>query len=276
MTGDALLFDEVQESPSESPPRGVPQKVSYSALHTHEQCPLSYRVRYELRLGEFRAPSDSRASDFGAAFHAIMQAARGGDPAPESIDAAIARYRLGEAGRARLASALEAFGASPFSARLAGADRVECEEPIRIAVGGSALGGSIDVLAWTGDEALVLDYKTGRAPSGKTASRMTGYELQARCYALAALEAGARRVEAAFCFVEQGAQAVSFEFSAEDAPTIRADIERRIRAIAGQPVTHLTKYDPEACAWCPALGGVCPIDRPKPMEEATSDATPAG
>ena len=232
VTGDVLLFDEVQEPPSEPPARGVPQKVSYSALHTHEQCPLSYRVRYELRLGEFRAPSDSRASDFGSAFHSIMQTARGGEPVPESIDAAIARYRLGEAGRARLASALDAFGASPFSARLARADRVECEEPIRISVGDSALGGSIDVLAWTGDEALVLDYKTGRAPSGETASRMAGYELQARCYALAAFEAGARRVEAVFCFVEQGAQGVSFDFSAEDAPAIRADIERRIKAIA--------------------------------------------
>ena len=233
VAGDVLLFDEVQEPPRESPARGIPQKVSYSALHTHEQCPLSYRVRYELRLGEFRAPSDSRASDFGSAFHSIMQTARGGEPVPESIDAAIARYRLGEAGRARLASALDAFGASPFSARLARADRVECEEPIRISVGDTALGGSIDVLAWTGDEALVLDYKTGRAPSGETASRMAGYELQARCYALAAFEAGARRVEAVFCFVEQGAQAVSFDFTAEDAPAIRADIERRIKAICG-------------------------------------------
>ena len=79
VTGDELLFDETKAPQSEAPARDVPQKVSYSALHTHEQCPLSYRVRYELRLGEFRAPSDSRASDFGSAFHAIMQAARGGE-----------------------------------------------------------------------------------------------------------------------------------------------------------------------------------------------------
>ena len=190
-----------------------------------------------------------------------MQTARGGVP-PESIDAAIARYRLGEAGRARLASALDAFGASPFSARLANADRVESEEPIRVSVGDTALGGSIDVLAWTGDEALVLDYKTGRAPSGKTRSRMSGYALQARCYALAAFEAGARRVEAVFCFVEQGARGVDFDFTAEEDPAIRADIARRIQAIAEQPATHLPEYDPEACAWCPALGGVCPIDPP--------------
>ena len=207
VTGDVLLFDEVQEPPSELPARGVPQKVSYSALHTHEQCPLSYRVRYELRLGEFRAPSDSRASDFGSAFHSIMQTARGGKPVSESIDAAVTRYRLGEAGRTRLESALGRLRRIPRSRRDSPErSRVECEEPIRITVGGSALGGSIDVLAWTGDEALVLDYKTGRAPSGRTASRMAGYELQARCYALAAFEAGARRVEAVFCFVEQGAR----------------------------------------------------------------------
>ena len=56
---------------------------------------------------------------------------------------------------------------------------------------------------------------------------------------------------------------MSFDFTVEDASAIRADIERRIKAIAEQPVTHLAEYDPEACAWCPALGGVCPIDPPR-------------
>ena len=69
---------------------------------------------------------------------------------------------------------------------------------------------------------------------------------------------------------------MSFDFTAGDAPAIREDIERRISAIAQQPVTHLPEYDPEACAWCPALGGVCPIDPPQPEHRAASVGEPAG
>jgi len=63
------------------------------------------------------------------------------------------------------------------------------------------LHGAIDLIAWEGARALIVDYKTGRAPD-RGSSRMESYGLQARCYALAALEHGASWVEVDFVFVD--------------------------------------------------------------------------
>jgi len=101
------------------------------------------------------------------------------------------------------------------------------------------------------------------APSAGTPSRQAGYELQAKCYALAAFAAGATAVEAVFCFVEHGPSEVAFTFDATDAARIRDELEARIQRMAADTQTHLAAYDADVCYACPALGGVCPVDPPE-------------
>lgn len=240
-----------------------PRHVSYSSMHTHEQCPLSYRLRFVAPLGQYRDPAMSTASDFGSALHATMEVSRGFAPSADVVEAAVRRFRLTDEGRTRLHAAASAFASSPIATRLASCDRVMREEPFRLALGDTALTGAIDVLAFEKDSALIVDFKTGRAPSGSAQARLSGYELQAKCYALAAFAVGAQSAEAVFSFVEQGPTELSFAFSADDAPRIREEIESRIEAMAVDTSTHKAEYDPEACSFCPGLGGVCPVAGPQ-------------
>jgi len=259
----APLFESADVPVDErSEPVTYPAHVSYSSLHLHERCPLSYRLIALLGLGVFREPKSRRASEFGSAFHSVMQAADLGLPAPGSLDAVQMRFGLGVEDRDRLETAVSTFFASPLASRLTSADRVDREAPIRVALGRSALVGNVDALAWIGDRALIIDFKTGEAPSPEAVQRLAGYELQARCYALAAFSAGASAVEAVFCFVEHGAQEVRFEFVPSEADAIKADLDERVERIVAAEATHLPRYDSEVCQWCPGLGGVCPIDPP--------------
>ncbi len=183
-----------------------------------------------------------------------MQTAGPSGLSPAALDAAVLRHALGHDEADRLSIAVETFFASPVASRLAEADRVERETPMRVTVGSTVLVGTVDAVAWRGDAALVLDYKTGRAPLDDSDPRISGYELQARCYALAVLEAGAASVEAAFCFVEHEARVRHFDFTARDMPAIRADLQERIdRIVPGprQPPSHVRSgcLQSVPCAW---------------------------
>jgi len=239
-----------------------PQRVSYSSMHTHAQCPLSYQVKSATPLGEFRPPSLQTASDFGSALHWVMQRADRLDSAEVCVPVAARRYDLDVDGVLRLVAALAAYFGSELATRVAHSGHVAREEPIRVSFGETALVGNVDVLALTGERALIVDYKTGKNPDGASGDRCDGYELQAKCYALAAFEAGAREVEAVFCFVEHGPRELVFTFSADDSAKIRDEIGARIERMASDTSTHLGVYQPEICDSCPALGGVCPIDSP--------------
>ena len=82
----------------------------------------------------------------------------------------------------------------PKKARLAS----DClrEVPFSVGLAQVRLEGNIDLFCWNQDQATIVDYKTGRdQESSDAAAREAGYRLQAECYALAALSAGAREVD---------------------------------------------------------------------------------
>ncbi len=240
-----------------------PSEVSYSALHLHERCSLSYQVKHSLRLGRFVDQAEQSPTGFGSAVHAVLEAAPAEGPTAESIQGVVRRFDLDDAQRARLEQAVGSFTTSDVARRLHAGDRLRREEPLRIRLGETVLVGNIDAISWAGRDALVVDYKTGKGPEDATGERCAAYELQARCYALAAFESGAEGVEVAFSFVEHADATITHEFSRNaDHEAIRSEIASRIDRIAEEQSTHLTHYDANVCSSCPALGGLCPIDAP--------------
>ena len=242
---------------------GYPQSVSYSALHIHECCPLAYHVRYVLRLGKFSDPAVRSSTDLGSALHAVLETMPAEGTSSAALRDASERFRLPDDERERLEHAVNDFTGSDIAQRLFSGEPLRREEPLRVRLGATALVGSIDAIAWDGQSAYVVDYKTGRGPDKADSPRLDAYKLQARCYALAAFESGAHHVEVAFCFVEHGARTITHQFERErDHATIRNDISDRITRVSEQNSTHLPRYEENVCGGCPALGGLCPIDAP--------------
>ena len=240
----------------------LPKAVSYSGLHLYDQCPYSYYTRSVLRLREFEEHPELSPAQFGSAVHAVLQSASSKDLAPRAVAAATMRYALDEASVERLERTAACFLTSELGRRVSRAARVDREQPLRVSVGRSVLVGNVDLIAWEGETALVVDYKTGEPPSADS-DRIPAYHLQASCYALAALRAGAARVEVVFAFVEHEGRTLEFEFAPDDRESIEAQVVRRLDATAAGHYPHLDAFDVAICQRCPALGGLCPIDDPR-------------
>jgi hypothetical protein len=118
--------------------------------------------------------------------------------------------------------------------------------------------GYLDVLAREHGQTLVVDYKTdaleGRDPAALCDERYAG---QRTVYALAALRAGAERVEVAYSFLERPDEVVSSLFTSADAPAL----ERRLAGLAEGLVAGRFEPSPtpgaDLCAGCPGRAALC-------------------
>jgi RecB family exonuclease len=143
---------------------------------------------------------------------------------------------------------------------LAAADRVMREAPIALPIAGTVLVGAMDAIAWTGSEALVVDYKTGTAPLTE-AEATERYRLQGCCYALAALAAGASRVRVVFAEVERGRQ-VEYTYATGDRAVLDTAVGSIVDRMTDEAYEPLPSYEARLCEACPGLGGLCPVSRP--------------
>lgn len=234
----------------------TPSTVSYTQLHQFDTCPFSYYVRSV--LGFRTVTLESAATNFGSAVHALLQHASSQGIAEDAIEATVRRYDLDAAGRDRLTATVNGFLGGEIAKRAYAGQRIERECPVRVPLGRTHLIGSIDLLSWSGEKALIIDYKTGEAP-GADSPRLPGYRLQASCYALATLKAGAEEVEVVFAFLEHGAENLTFRFDCGDLPALEDAIRARIARIESSEFPHLESYSAEVCWNCPALGGLCPV-----------------
>jgi RecB family exonuclease len=116
----------------------------------------------------------------------------------------------------------------------------------------------MDLVLREGDEATVIDYKTG-VTWDATGAR---YEAQAEIYALALLEAGASAVHMRFVHVEAGCEEADYRFTAADRGRIRSRVESAFEAMRAGGFPPLSAYDPSLCADCPVSGGLCPVTHP--------------
>ncbi|MDZ4179361.1 MAG: PD-(D/E)XK nuclease family protein, partial [Coriobacteriia bacterium] len=131
---------------------------------------------------------------------------------------------------------------------------------------GFILQGSMDAYARKGDAALVVDYKAGLGVA--TTDDRARYELQAECYAIAALREGCRSVEVRFARVGAAASDsteadVTFSFTAQDSEAIEQSLVDRAERIGTAARVPLPAWDDRVCRGCLAAGGVCPLPVPR-------------
>lgn len=234
--------------------------VSYTALATYERCPYHYHLTRVARLPLPARPGAPDALEFGSALHLILQRASDTEDIGPIVAAACASTGLDPARRSALHEAAAAFLHSPLADRIRASERVEHEAPFLVPVEGTVLSGAIDVIAWQDAHALIVDYKTGAGPLGPDDAR-DRYRLQAECYALAALHAGASSVEAVFAEVERGRE-IAFTFTDADLDTLRERIADPIRGIVLGRFEPIDQYVRGLCDTCPGFGGLCPVTRP--------------
>ena len=247
-------------------PGSLPQRVSYSGISVFQRCPHRFFSQSLLGLRSPQLPRagavDPRA--FGTAVHAALQRWTGAAPLdiPQArLEALLAASGLTPDALPRLTRALKLVAASPVACEISHADRVQTEAPIMLPIAGSLLVGSIDLIAWSGPRALIVDYKTGAAELSLDEARQR-YALQAGCYALAALAAGAASAEVVFLEVEREGREVRFDYTQEDVPALQAPITGALSQMAAGNFPWLDAYDERICAECPALGATCPIPAP--------------
>ncbi|MDZ4179547.1 MAG: UvrD-helicase domain-containing protein [Coriobacteriia bacterium] len=269
--GDTVDDDAVRRGqdarsvPGATPTRGT---LSYSRIAAFEQCALQYAVAYELGAGSALEDSgDGRR--FGTALHLTLQLAGESGSRPDaSRIAAIGRQAgISSVDVSRLTSVLDTFLDSDIGRRvMRGPSRFEYPFAIRLGGrGGVVLQGSMDAYTREGDEALVVDYKAGSAvlsPDGRAR-----HELQAKCYAIAALQEGCRSVEVTF--VRLGATAsspghadVTFGFTWQDSESIERSLAEKAEKIRTSERAPLPEWDERVCRGCLAAGNVCPLPVP--------------
>ncbi|PZS09273.1 MAG: hypothetical protein DLM64_10890, partial [Solirubrobacterales bacterium] len=230
------------------------------------------------RIGRAGVPAPLSGAARGVLAHALLERLDFRRPAPPSaaaIAAAAGGRAVGAGEGQELAAMVGRFAAGSLCARLGRAREVRREQRFSFALGDPPLGdpapaaapaaaglvitGAFDVLAReSGGRMLVVDYKSDRLQGADPASVVeAGYALQRLVYALAALHAGAEKVEVVHMFLERVDGPVAASFA-------RADADRLQRDLAGVTERVLRREFPVTvaphraiCRGCPAEGGLC-------------------
>ena len=260
-------------------PRALPvSRLSYSSLEAYRRC--GYRFYLERALGLSRADPPMRAEPppveglppllRGALVHSLLERLdfrRPRLPAEAEVAALIEGHGLAAPPEdiADLRGMVERVAGSPLRERLARADRVRTELPFAFtlappqAAGRSLLvSGVVDVLATEAGGTLVVDWKSDpleeRAPEEVVAD---AYSTQRLVYGLAALRAGANRVDVAHCFLERPEEPALAEIDATDA----GRLESELLGLASGVIEG--RFEPAAephyglCADCPGRAALC-------------------
>lgn len=237
-------FDAVEAfSRPGSPALEVPRRLSYSALKSHVDQVDGLAGGRDVRADRERMVAASRV---GSAIHTALQ--QFGEARPvdaERIQAIAAYYRLDPEQGRHLDLAVTRYRASALAEEVGASTRVMREAPFGIWLGdvdgGYMLDGTMDVLARSAGDALVVDFKTGQWPDAPDVELRFG--LQARCYALAAIRSGSNRVEVVFVglgSVGDEPPTTRFCFTQDDAAAIEAEllgIHRSMVSGSGIPST---------------------------------------
>ena len=274
----------VLPAPLAQPP--AVRTLSYSRLAAWSACGYRYYLQRVLRLAEepvIRVAAAGAAGTLdprvrGTLVHALLEQPGPADAARVAGVAEAHGVALTGAEAADVARLAEAFDASPLAARIARARRVYREQAFAVPLGDTLLTGVVDVLARErGSAQLVVDYKTDALePDADLAAYVAErYTVQRRVYALAALRAGAARVEVAYAFLERPAEPVSACYDAVDADRLEAELlELAAGLLAGDyPVAQNPHRD--LCESCPGRRGLCSWPEERTLAPSPRDPVPA-
>lgn len=261
-------------------PRPAVTRISYSALDGHRRCGYRFYLERILRLPATRDPSPERAAPGsldaltrGTIVHELLEGADLRSPEPPTegqITDRLAAHAapaspenlqdlrglltgfFGSSLRERMAGALRVRRELPFAFPLAAEHKHEAERPLLVE-------GVIDAYCREVDGALVVDYKSDRVAAGQNLKALCheAYSTQRVVYALAALRAGAARVDVAHVFLERPEEPVLVRYEAHE----RGDLDRQLATAVGD--LGGGRFDPSPdphaglCTGCPGRAALC-------------------
>ena len=160
---------------------------------------------------------------------------------------------------------LERVAASRLRERIAAAARVRVELPFAFTldVGNRSLlvNGVVDVYADEGAQTLVVDWKSDalgeREPETLTRE---DYSTQRIIYALAALRAGAERVEVVHCYLERPDEPAVAVYEAADTEALERELLALAQGVVDGRFEPSTEPQFSLCADCPGRAALCVHD----------------
>ncbi len=276
---------------------GVPlpvARLSYSALESYKRCGYRFYVERVVRMRRAEvpeaAPAAADAGDGqlaldappaaerrtagieprvrGTVVHELLEAVDWRRPAPPSraaVERKLTEHGAPSAPADELIELVEGALSSPVAERLRAARRVRAELAFafELAPPGAAgepliVDGFLDAYAEEEGGALIVDYKTdalaGRDPAAATEEK---YGAQRLVYALAALRAGAPRVEVVHLFLERPESPATATYEASDVAQLEAGLIALAEGIVNRRFSPTDKPHRELCQGCPAQAALC-------------------
>lgn len=276
--------------PADMPPAAVPvvaetlagRRLSFSRLSLLARCPRRFHLEVERGLAGRR---DDRVPDpdvvgaggggalVGSLVHAQLDrhawlpgaATDDGDVSAPGWAAALADAwgrtdDLEPEHAARAEATLRDVLAGDLTRRIAAAERVDTESGFVLLLGGALLTGTVDLHAVLADGThLLVDWKTHLLGTRRPADVMPEYELQRALYGLAALRAGARRVELAWVFTDALDDPQTRHVTPADIPVLEGEVRDALAGLAApERPPGFTRLMPH-CSGCPGLRAFCPV-----------------
>ena len=226
-----------------------------------------------------RAPAEGELSPRvrGSIAHELLEHAdllAGAAPDDDEIVARIVSYgeRVRPDAVADLRGLVDAFLSSELFARVQQAHGVRKELPFAFPLAPDGAGESIlvngvlDLYAVEDDRTLVVDYKTDRLDGADPVAFCDEhYGTQRIVYALAALKAGAERVDVVHSFLETPDAPVTATFRAEDAQALEARLVGPAGGIIAGRFEPTDDPHRDLCATCPGRPALCCWDESRTL-----------
>jgi ATP-dependent helicase/nuclease subunit A len=276
-----------------SAPVPKPYPLSYTALSELERCGYRYYLERVLRMPENRVAGRGdgsgdglRARARGLLVHKLLESfdfAHPQPPSPREVSA-VAR-ELGVATsppeREEIAELVRSAAETELAQRLAAAERLRREHPFAFALSADEplVNGVLDLLAIEPDGGwLVVDYKSDRVTQTEDLEALVEreYGAQRLLYALAALHAGAPRVEIVHWFLERPHEWVRARFHAAELPPLQERLRGRMERARERAFAVSESPHRGLCLTCPGRARLCSWDaadtlRERPPAESRGD-----
>ncbi len=263
--------------------------LSYTAIAQHERCGYRYYLEHVLGLPpeEIAAPDGDRVLGGrfrGELVHRLLEQLdfrRSEEPAPALI-AKVGRelgHKLNELQVAEIAALTAAVARTELGGRVAAAPRVYREHHFAFSLGPDLplLTGVVDVMAHElGGTVLIVDYKSDRVADAELRGLVERvYLVQRHIYALAALQAGALRVDVIHWFLERPDEPVGASFEPADAGALAAELATRMHTLVDGRFEVTERPHRELCLSCPGRRALCSWDETRTLARSAGQAPAA-